>query len=103
MSRGRTELLDRVERMNDAEAWTELGHRLILEHDLVSLAGIAALPRLIRLAWGSAEARHLAAEVMERAAGHHGGDELLADSAQAIAEFAHSWTGTCRRGRSITW
>ncbi|MFJ8013830.1 hypothetical protein [Streptomyces sp. NPDC096339] len=81
------ELLDRVERENDAEAWTELGHRLILEHDLVSLAGIAALPRLMRLASRSAEARHLAGEIMERTAGHHGGDELLADNAEVIAEF----------------
>ncbi|MFI8393022.1 hypothetical protein [Streptomyces sp. NPDC085540] len=81
------ELLDRVERTNDAEAWTELGHRLVLERDLVSLAGIAALPRLMRLASGSAQARHLAGEIMERAAGQHGGDELLADGARAIAEF----------------
>ncbi|MFJ6486578.1 MULTISPECIES: hypothetical protein [unclassified Streptomyces] len=76
-----------MERTNDAEAWTELGHRLVLERDLVSLAGFAALPQLMRLASGSTEARHLAGEIMERAAGQHGGDDLLADSAQEIAEF----------------
>ncbi|MFD9519735.1 hypothetical protein [Streptomyces sp. NPDC059979] len=81
------ELLVRVEREYDSEAWTELGHRLILEHDLVSPASIAALPRLVRLAAGSREARHLAGEIMERAAGHHGSDELLAESADVIAEF----------------
>ncbi|MFF3215699.1 hypothetical protein ACFYYB_34355 [Streptomyces sp. NPDC002886] len=82
------ELLDRVERRDDDdEAWTELGRRLILENDLVSPAGIAALPRLMRLAPDSTEARHLAGEIMERAAGHHGCDDLLADSAEAIAEF----------------
>ncbi|MFI8503747.1 hypothetical protein ACIGFK_35360 [Streptomyces sp. NPDC085524] len=81
------ELLERVERENDDKAWEELGYRLILEHDLLSLAGLAALPRLVRLASGHADARHLAGEIIERAAGHHGGDELLADSADAIAEF----------------
>ncbi|MFD3679114.1 hypothetical protein [Streptomyces sp. NPDC058613] len=54
------ELLSLVERKDDAEAWTELWHRLILERDLLSPAGIAALPRLARLAAGSTEARHLA-------------------------------------------
>lgn len=81
------ELLDRLEHGDEDEAWTELGHRLILEHDLVSPAGIAALPRLVRLAPGSTKARHLAGEIMERAAGLHGGDELLADSVEVIAEF----------------
>ncbi|MEU7606830.1 hypothetical protein [Streptomyces sp. NPDC041003] len=81
------ELLDRLEYGDEDEAWTELGHRLILERDLVSPAGIAALPRRVRLAPGSTKARHLAGEIMERAAGHHGGDDLLADSVDAIAEF----------------
>ncbi|MCY0953215.1 hypothetical protein [Streptomyces sp. H27-S2] len=54
------ELLSSVDRKDDAEAWTELWHRLILERDLLSPAGIAALPRLARLAAGSTEARHLA-------------------------------------------
>ncbi|AWZ06094.1 MULTISPECIES: hypothetical protein [unclassified Streptomyces] len=81
------ELLDRVERGDGGEAWTELGHRLILERDLVSLAGIAALPRLVRLAARSTEARHLAGEIMERAAGRHGGDDLLVGSVDSIAEF----------------
>lgn len=81
------ELLDRVERGDGGEVWTELGHRLILERDLVSLAGIAALPRLVRLAARSTEARHLAGEIMERAAGRHGGDDLLVDSVDSIAEF----------------
>ncbi|MFB6626286.1 hypothetical protein ACFCWD_18795 [Streptomyces sp. NPDC056374] len=80
-------LLDRVEREDDSKAWAELGRRLILEHDLVSPAGIAALPRLVRLAPVSTEARHLAGEIMERAAGHHGADDLLAASVDAIAEF----------------
>ncbi|MFC8588441.1 hypothetical protein ACFUGD_28375 [Streptomyces sp. NPDC057217] len=81
------ELLARVEREYDSEAWTELGYRLILEHDLVSPASIGALPRLVRLASESREARHLAGEIMERAASHHGSDELLAESADVIAEF----------------
>ncbi|WP_331728624.1 hypothetical protein [Streptomyces sp. NBC_00158] len=81
------ELLARVEREYDSEAWTELGYRLILEHDLVSPASVAALPRLVRLASESREARHLAGEIMERAASHHGSDELLAESADVIAEF----------------
>ncbi|MFE2011317.1 hypothetical protein [Streptomyces sp. NPDC059491] len=81
------ELLARVEREYDSEAWTELGHRLILEHELVSPASIAALPRLVRLASGSRRARHLAGEIMERAASHHGCDELLAESVDVIAEF----------------
>ncbi|MFB7337067.1 hypothetical protein ACFC00_36470 [Streptomyces adustus] len=81
------ELLDRVEREDDGEAWAELGRRLILERDLVSPAGIAALPRLVRLAPGSTEARHLAGEIMERAAAHHGVDDLLGASADVITEF----------------
>ncbi|MFD9409682.1 hypothetical protein ACFWBN_22070 [Streptomyces sp. NPDC059989] len=81
------ELLEQLERESDAEAWKELGYRLVLEYDLVSPAGFAALPRLVRLASGSADARRLAGEIMERAAGQHGCDELLADCADAIVEF----------------
>ncbi|MCB5170127.1 hypothetical protein LG634_35670 [Streptomyces bambusae] len=82
------ELLALVESDDDAEAWTELGYRLVLEHDLLSLASLAALPRLVRLAAGdSAKARLLAGAIMERAASHHDGDELLAASAEAIVEL----------------
>ncbi|MFC9595993.1 hypothetical protein ACFTUC_40160 [Streptomyces sp. NPDC056944] len=81
------ELLALVEREDDAEAWTELGYRLILEHDLLSPASLAALPRLVRLAAGSTKARHLAGAIMERAASHHDRDELLAGSAEVIVEF----------------
>ncbi|WP_097865768.1 hypothetical protein [Streptomyces sp. rh34] len=81
------ELLGRLEHGDDDAAWSELGHRLMLERDLVSPAGIAALPHLVRLAPGSTKARHLAGEIMERSAGQHGCDDLLADSADAIAEF----------------
>ncbi|MFF4274114.1 hypothetical protein [Streptomyces sp. NPDC001536] len=59
----------------------------MLEHDLVFPAGFAALPRLVRLAPRSAEARGLAGKILERAAGRHGCDDLLADCAGAIAEF----------------
>ncbi|MGW6850222.1 hypothetical protein ACWGCK_15865 [Streptomyces virginiae] len=72
---------------SDAEAWKELGYRLVLEHDLVSPAGFAALPRLVRLASGNADARRLAGEIVERAAGQHGCDELLEGCADAIVEF----------------
>lgn len=81
------ELLALVEREDDAEAWTELGYRLILEHDLLSPASLAALPRLVRLAAGSTKARHLAGAIMERAASHHDGDELLAGNAEVIVEL----------------
>jgi hypothetical protein len=81
------ELLERVERGDVTDAWKELGWRLVLEHDLVSPAGFAALPRLVCLASRSAEARALAGEILERAAGHHGCDDLLADCAGAIAQF----------------
>ncbi|MFJ8584686.1 hypothetical protein ACIRD2_08490 [Streptomyces sp. NPDC093595] len=80
-------LLERVELEDDAEAWRELGHRLVLEHDLVFPAGFAALPRLLCLASRSAPARRLAGTILGRAAGHHGCDDLLADCADAIAEF----------------
>jgi hypothetical protein len=75
------------ERDDFADAWKELGWRLVLEHDLVSPASFAALPRLVRLAPRSAEARALAGGILERAAGHHGCDDLLADCAGAIAQF----------------
>ncbi|MEW2488693.1 hypothetical protein [Streptomyces sp. NPDC048411] len=81
------ELLERVEREDDTEAWKELGYRLVLDHDLVSPASFAALPRLVCLAPDSTEARGLAGRIMERAAGHHGCDDLLADRADAIAEL----------------
>ncbi|MFJ6948953.1 hypothetical protein ACISU4_30680 [Streptomyces wuyuanensis] len=80
-------LLERVELLDDAEAWEELGYRLVLEHDLVFPAGFAALPCLMRLASKSARARGLAGTILRRAAGHHGCDDLLADCADAIAEF----------------
>ncbi len=80
-------LLERVELEDNAEAWEELGYRLVLEHDLVFPAGFAALPRLVRLAARSARARGLAGAVLRRAAGHHGCDDLLADCADTIAEF----------------
>ncbi|WP_158820998.1 MULTISPECIES: hypothetical protein [unclassified Streptomyces] len=80
-------LLERVEHDDDADAWTELGWRLVLEHDLVSPAGFAALPRLVRLAPRSAQARALAGDILGRAAGHHGCDDLLADCADSVAQF----------------
>jgi hypothetical protein len=81
------ELLKRVERDDVANAWKELGWRLVLEHDLVSPASFAVLPRLVRLVPRSAEARALAGEILEHAAGHHGCNALPADCADAIAEF----------------
>jgi len=81
------ELLERVEHDADTDGWKELGWRLVLEHDLVSPASFAALPRLVRLAPHNAQARALAGEILERAAGHHGCDDLLADCASAIAQF----------------
>ncbi|MGW0886424.1 hypothetical protein [Streptomyces sp. NPDC002671] len=90
------ELLERVECDDDAEAWKELGWRLVLEHDLVSPASFAAVPRLVRLAPRSAQARALAGEILERAAGHHGCDDLLADCADAIVEFRDVLDGHLR-------
>ncbi|MEV8351942.1 hypothetical protein ACFVTT_37100 [Streptomyces niveus] len=81
------ELLEVVENEDDAEAWQELGYRLVLEHDLVAPASFVALPRLMRLASDSERARRLAGEILERAAGHHGCDDLLANCAGAIEEF----------------
>ncbi|MFD9264153.1 hypothetical protein [Streptomyces sp. NPDC059538] len=80
------ELLERVER-DDAEAWDELGHRLVLERELVFPAGFAALPCLVRLASRSDRARGLAGTIMRCAAGQHGCDDLLADCADAIAKL----------------
>ncbi|MFJ9691019.1 hypothetical protein [Kitasatospora sp. NPDC101183] len=81
-------LLERVEGgEDDADAWEELGYRLILEHDLVSAASFVALPRLVRLASGNASARRLAGEILERAAGQHGYDDLFVDCADAASEF----------------
>ncbi|MEU9389301.1 hypothetical protein AB0D86_04775 [Streptomyces sp. NPDC048324] len=80
-------LLERVELEDDAEAWEELGYRLVLEDDLVFSASFAAVPRLVRLAWKSARARRLAGAILRRAAGHHGCDDLLASCDDAIAEF----------------
>ncbi|MFF8691618.1 hypothetical protein ACF08W_05370 [Streptomyces sp. NPDC015144] len=81
------ELLARVEREDDAEAWGEMGYRLVLECHLVFPASIAALPRLVRLASQSARARELAGAIVRCAAGHQGCDDLLAGCADAIAEF----------------
>ncbi|MGW0931073.1 hypothetical protein [Streptomyces sp. NPDC002644] len=53
----------------------------------MSPAGFAALPRLVCLAPRNAEARRLAGRILERAAGRHDCDDLLADCAGAIAEF----------------
>ncbi|MPY31471.1 hypothetical protein FNH09_09215 [Streptomyces adustus] len=80
-------LLDMVELEDSAEAWERLAYRLVLEHDLVFPASFAALPRLIRLASRSARARGLTGAILRRAAGHHGCDDLLANCADAIAEF----------------
>ncbi|MFJ8040610.1 hypothetical protein ACIRBX_08920 [Kitasatospora sp. NPDC096147] len=90
------ELLARVESGDDAEAWRELGYRLVLEHDMVSAAGFVALPRLVRLASDSASARRLAGEILERAAAHHGCDDLFADCAGAVAEFRELLDGYLR-------
>lgn len=81
------ELLARVERGEDTEAWDELSHRLVLECDLVFPASFAALPRLVRLATRSTRARGLAGTIVRCAAGGHGCDDLLAGCADAIAEF----------------
>ncbi|MFD0403724.1 hypothetical protein [Kitasatospora sp. NPDC127116] len=80
------ELLERVEREDDAEAWKELGYRLCLEGGLVFAASFAALPQLVRLASSDPRARALAGRILRRAAGHHGCDDLLADRAGTIAE-----------------
>ncbi|MEV7556921.1 hypothetical protein [Streptomyces sp. NPDC089795] len=81
------ELLARAEREDAAEVWTALGHRLVLECDLVFPASFAALPRLVRLASRNPRARGLAGAILRCAAGHHDCDDLLADCAPAVAEF----------------
>ncbi|MFF2329574.1 MULTISPECIES: hypothetical protein [unclassified Streptomyces] len=81
------ELLARAEREDDAEAWNELGYRLVLECDLVFPASFAALPRLVCPASRNAQARGLAGTIVRCAAGGHGCDDLLAGCAEAIAEF----------------
>ncbi|WP_405458365.1 hypothetical protein OG786_14895 [Streptomyces sp. NBC_00101] len=70
-------LLDRVARQDDTGTWAELGFRLVLECDLVFPASFAALPHLVRLAEKSVRALGLAGEIVGRAAGHHGCDDLL--------------------------
>ncbi len=81
MCRELLERVERVEREDDPEAWKELGWRLVLEHDLPSPASFVALPRLVRLAPRSSEARGLAGKILERSAGRHGCDGLLANCA----------------------
>ncbi|WP_224280050.1 hypothetical protein [Streptomyces sp. LS1784] len=80
-------LLAQLERRDDADAWQELGLRLVLEDGLVFPAGLAALPQLVSLAPRSAQARGLAGRILERAAGHHACDAQLADCAVTIADF----------------
>ncbi|MFD8725012.1 hypothetical protein ACFV2H_45490 [Streptomyces sp. NPDC059629] len=58
-------LLERVDLEDNAEAWEELGYRLVLEHDLVFPVSSAALPGLVRLASRSARARVLADAIAE--------------------------------------
>ncbi|MFE5208799.1 hypothetical protein [Streptomyces sp. NPDC056600] len=81
------ELLVRVEREDDAEAWEELDLRLVLEDSMVFPASFAALPRLVRLAQRNARARSLAAVIVRCAAGSHGCDALLEGCADAIDEL----------------
>ncbi|MEU9048021.1 MULTISPECIES: hypothetical protein [unclassified Kitasatospora] len=83
-------LLALLERRDDTDAWQELGWRLVLEGDLVFPAGFAALPRLVRLAPRSVQARALAGRILERAAAHHGCDDLLVDCTGAITEFGEA-------------
>ncbi|MFD4736466.1 hypothetical protein ACFWNQ_03720 [Streptomyces virginiae] len=81
------ELLARAEREDAPEVWAELGHRLVLECDLVFPASFAALPRLVRLAPRSARARGLAGAILRCGAGSHGCDDLLEGCARVIADF----------------
>ncbi|MEV5152805.1 hypothetical protein AB0K81_12855 [Streptomyces werraensis] len=81
------ELLGRVERGDDAEAWEELGHRLLLECETVFPASFAALPRLVRLASHSARARELAGLIVMCVPSPHGCDDLLPGCADAIRTF----------------
>jgi len=81
------ELLERVARGDDAEAWKKLGYRLVLEGTLIFPASVAALPRLVHLASSSARARELAGAILRCSAAHHGCDDLLADSVDTITTF----------------
>lgn len=81
------ELLGRVERGDDAEAWDELGHRLLLECATVFPASFAALPRLVPLASHSARARELAGLIVMCIPSRHGCDDLLPGCADAIRTF----------------
>jgi hypothetical protein len=56
--------VQRVELGDDAEAWEELGYRLVLEYELVFHTSFAALPRLVRLASRSARAHGLAGTIL---------------------------------------
>ncbi|MFD6425792.1 hypothetical protein [Streptomyces sp. NPDC060198] len=78
-------LLDQVEREDDAEAWCELRHRLVLEDDWVFPASFAALPRLVRLAGTRGRARELAGAIVRRAGCDHGCEDLLAGCAETIS------------------
>ncbi|MFJ9059260.1 hypothetical protein [Streptomyces sp. NPDC102409] len=81
------ELLTMAERDDDAEAWDELGRRLVLECDLVFPASFAALPRLVRLASRSTRARGLAGAIVRCGAGGHGCDDLMEKCGGSISEF----------------
>lgn len=81
------ELLDRVEREDDLDSWTQLGYRLVLQDTLVFPASFAALPRLVQLAARSAPARELAGAIVRCAAVNHGCDDLLVRCTATIAEF----------------
>lgn len=81
------ELLERVARGEDADAWDELGRRLVLEGSMVFPASFAALPRLVALAPRGARARGLAGAVVRCAAGPHGCDDLFARCSGAVAEL----------------
>ncbi|MEQ8147097.1 hypothetical protein [Streptomyces sp. OP7] len=78
------ELLGRVERGDDAEAWNELGHRLLLECATVFPASFAALPRLVPLASHSARARELAGLIVMCVPSSHDCDDLLPGCAVTI-------------------
>src|SRR6185312_2431845 len=82
------DLLDQVELEDedDADAWKELGYRLVLD-TFIFPASVAALPRLVHLASNSARARELAGAILRCAAAHHGCDDLLADCADTMDTF----------------
>lgn len=81
------ELLDRAERGGGERVWEELWDRLCLYGETVSSASFAALPRLVELARTSPQALELAGAILRGAPRDHGGDELLAGCAEAIAEL----------------